>query len=75
MLMSMILKRRSCRIKEHSMDKLQEVLASFDKCSKAKASSNKKRKWREIEQLKEKFQLEKELKAYDDSLEHMLEDF
>ena len=56
------------------MDKLQEVLASFEK-PKAKASTNKKRKWREIEQLKEKFQLEKELKAYDDSLEHMLEDF
>ncbi len=57
------------------MDKLQEVLASFDRPAKAKASTNKKRKWREIEQLKEKFQLEKELKAYDDSLEHMLEDF
>lgn len=57
------------------MDKLQEVLASFEKQPKAKASTNKKRKWREIEQLKEKFQLEKELRVYEDSLEHMLEDF
>ena len=57
------------------MDKLQEVLASLEKQPKAKASSNKKRKWREIEQLKEKFQLEKELRIYEDSLEYMLDEF
>lgn len=57
------------------MDKIQDVLASFDNHSKAKESTNKKRKWREIEQLKERFQLEKELRFYDDSLEYMLEDY
>lgn len=57
------------------MDKLQAVLDSFDSKSKSKASTNKKRKWREIEQLKEKFQLEKELRIYEDSLEHMLDEF
>lgn len=70
-----IFKLCSCRKKEHSMDKLQAVLDSFEKQPKAKASTNKKRKWREIEQLKEKFQLEKELRAYEDSLEHMLDEF
>jgi len=57
------------------MDKLQEVLDSFEKRPKSKASTNKKRKWREIEQLKEKFQLEKELRIYEDSLEYMLDEF
>lgn len=41
------------------MDNLEEVLALFDKPSGSK-TSNKKRKWREIEQLREKFQLEKD---------------
>jgi len=57
------------------MNKLEELLGSLGKQPKANVSTNKKRKWREIEQLKEKFQLEKELKAYEDSLEFMLEDF
>jgi hypothetical protein len=57
------------------MDKLQQVLGSFGKRSKPSESTNKKRKWREIELIKERFQLEKELKAYEDSLEFMLEDF
>ena len=72
---NVIFKRCSCRKKEHSMDKLQEVLDSFEKRPKSKASTNKKRKWREIEQLKEKFQLEKELRIYEDSLEYMLDEF
>ncbi len=57
------------------MDKNPEVLASFDNKSKPKTSNNKKRKWREIEQLREKFKLEKELRIYDDSLEYMLDEF
>ncbi len=57
------------------MDKFQQVLDSLGTPAKSSSSNNKKRKWREIEQLKEKFQLEKELKAYDDSLESMLEEF
>lgn len=57
------------------MDKNQAVLDSFAKQAKAKTSTSKKRKWREIEQLKERFQLEKELRIYDDSLEYMLDEF
>lgn len=56
------------------MDKLQDILNSLGTQPKS-SSTNKKRKWREIEQLKDRFQLEKELKAYDDSLEYMLEEF
>jgi hypothetical protein len=57
------------------MDNLNKILDSFSVKSKAKPSSNKKRKWREIEQLREKFQLEKDLRIYEDSLEHMLDEF
>ncbi|ASP46773.1 DUF3545 family protein [Cognaticolwellia beringensis] len=57
------------------MEKFQQVLDSLGTQPKSSSSNNKKRKWREIEQLKEKFQLERELKAYDDSLESMLKEF
>lgn len=57
------------------MDNLSQVLKSVSQPAKGKTASNKKRKWREIEQLRDKFQLEKELKIYEDSLEHMLEEF
>ncbi|MGK2233451.1 MAG: hypothetical protein ACI92O_002656 [Colwellia sp.] len=72
---TVVLKSCSCRNKEHTMEKFQQVLDSIGAQPKASPSNNKKRKWREIEQLKEKFQLEKELKAYDDSLESMLKEF
>lgn len=55
------------------MDKLTGSIGKRN--SEPKASVNKKRKWREIEQLKEKFQLEKELKVYENSLEYMLDEF
>ena len=57
------------------MNKLQDVLNSLSKQEKSSSSTNKKRKWREIEQLKDQFQLEKELRVYEDSLEHMLDEF
>lgn len=57
------------------MNKLEQVLGSLGNQPKAATSNNKKRKWREIEQLKEKYQLEKDLKAFDDSLEYMLDEF
>ncbi|GAA5130256.1 DUF3545 family protein [Thalassotalea piscium] len=57
------------------MDKIEELLNSLGTPAKSSSSNNKKRKWREIEQLKEKFQLEKELKAYESSLDYSLEDF
>ncbi|MGB0938303.1 MAG: DUF3545 family protein [Colwellia sp.] len=56
------------------MDNSSQAVESLNQPAKAKASS-KKRKWREIEELMDKFQLEKELRIYDDSLEHLLEDF
>lgn len=52
---------------------IKEALNSFDQ-PKTK-NNNKKRKWREIEQLKEQYQLERDLKLYDDSLEYMLDEF
>jgi ElaB/YqjD/DUF883 family membrane-anchored ribosome-binding protein len=57
------------------MDNLSQVLKSVSQPAKGKIASSKKRKWREIEQLRDQFQLEKELKAYEDSLEYMLEEF
>ncbi|MCW8865679.1 MAG: DUF3545 family protein [Colwellia sp.] len=57
------------------MDNLNQVLESISQPAKAKATPSKKRKWREIEQLRDKYQLEKELRAYEDSLEYMLEEF
>lgn len=57
------------------MDNLDQVFKSVSQPAKEKNASNKKRKWREIELLRDKFQLEKELKIYEDSLEYMLEDF
>jgi len=57
------------------MKNLEDILGSLGNQPKAATNSNKKRKWREIEQLKEKFQLEKDLKVFDDSLEHMLDEF
>lgn len=57
------------------MGDLNPIIDSIEKQSKSKVTSNKKRKWREIEQLKEQFQLAKELRIYENSLEYMLEDF
>ena len=57
------------------MAKFQQVMDSLGTQPKSSSSNNKKRKWREIEQLKDKFQLEKELKVFEDSLEYMLEEF
>ncbi|MDP7593785.1 MAG: DUF3545 family protein [Litorilituus sp.] len=57
------------------MDHLNQVLQAISQPAKAKTTPNKKRKWREIEQLKDQFQLEKELRIYEDSLEYMLDDF
>ncbi|MCP4988949.1 MAG: DUF3545 family protein [Colwellia sp.] len=57
------------------MDKLNQVLESTNQVAKKRAASTTKRKWREIESLHDKFQLEKDLRIYEDSLEHMLDDF
>ncbi len=57
------------------MDNLNQVLESISQPAKGKKASSKKRKWREIEQIRDKFQLKKELRVYEDSLEYMLEEF
>ncbi len=57
------------------MDQLKEVMDSLGAKSKPSGNTNKKRKWREIEQLKDQFQLERDLKLYEDSLEYMLDEF
>lgn len=57
------------------MDKINQVLESKDQVTKKRAASTTRRKWREIESLRDRFQLEKDLRMYDDSLEHMLDEF
>jgi len=57
------------------MDKLNQVLKSTSQVTKKRVASTTKRKWREIESIRDKFQLEKDLRMYEDSLEHLLEDF
>jgi hypothetical protein len=57
------------------MDNINRALDSTEQPKKTRAGSNKKRKWREIELLRDKFQLEKDLKTFEGSLEYMLEEF
>jgi hypothetical protein len=57
------------------MDNINHALESTEQPKKTRANSNKKRKWREIESLRDKFKLEKDLKECGGSLEYMLEDF
>jgi hypothetical protein len=57
------------------MDKINQVLKSTGQVVKKRATSGSKMKWREIESIRDKFELEKDLRSYESSLEHMLEDF
>jgi hypothetical protein len=57
------------------MDKINQVLKSTNQVAKKRATSSSKMKWREIESIRDKFQLEKDLRSYESSLEHMLEEF
>lgn len=65
------IKKRLLYKKEHFMSTHQEVLDTQPKSTK----SNNKRKWREIELLKDQHQLEKELRALDNPLDYMLDDY
>ncbi len=56
------------------MDKINQVFKSTNQVAKKRATKTKM-KWREIESVRDKFQLEKDLRMYEDSLEHMLEEF
>jgi len=57
------------------MDKINQVLKSTNQVAKKRATSTTKRKWREIESIRDKFQLEKDMRMYEDSLEYMLDEF
>ena len=57
------------------MDNSNQILESVTQPATNRTTSTKKRKWREIESLRDKFQLEKELRIYEDSLEYMLDEF
>ena len=57
------------------MDKINQVFNSTNQVAKKRVASTTKRKWREIESLRDKFQLEKDLRSFENSLEHMLEEF
>jgi hypothetical protein len=61
--------------KGHLMDKINQVLKSTNQVAQKRAVSKSKNKWREIESLRDKFQLEKDMRTYDDSLEYMLDEF
>ncbi|WP_371378145.1 DUF3545 family protein [Thalassotalea aquiviva] len=56
------------------MDPFDSLVELIEGKSKPK-NKKEKRKWREIEQYKEKKELERELEFYDGSLEHLLEDY
>lgn len=58
------------------MDNNNQALGSSNQAVKKRATPvTKNRKWREIESIKDKVQLEKDLRVFEDSLEYMLEDF
>ena len=57
------------------MDNINQVLKSTNRVAKKRTASTTKIKWREIESMRDKFQLEKDLRMYENSLEHLLEDF
>jgi len=57
------------------MNKINQVLKSTNQVAKKRVASTTKRKWREIESIRDKFQLEKDMRIYEDSLEYMLEEF
>ncbi|WNC71502.1 DUF3545 family protein [Thalassotalea psychrophila] len=56
------------------MDPIDGLIQLIEGKSKAKTKAAKC-KWREIEQLKEKLELEKQIEFYDGSLEHLLEEY
>ena len=55
------------------MDKTIDLLSKFEQKTTAKAKTTTKYKWREIEMLKDKYELEKELRICEGLLEYSLE--
>lgn len=56
------------------MEKLDDILAAFTNKPNKTRSAPKKRKWREIEALKEKHQLKKELEELDWTADYAIDD-
>ncbi|WP_157465910.1 DUF3545 family protein [Colwellia sp. TT2012] len=56
------------------MDKINQIFKSTTQVGKKRVASTTKKTWREIESIRDKFQLEKDLRMYEDSLEYMLEE-
>ncbi|WP_018692097.1 DUF3545 family protein [Algicola sagamiensis] len=56
------------------MEMLDEVLSVIERSSSKKSPPAKKRRWREIEALKEKHRLKKELQSIDCTLDPQLDD-
>ncbi|MEW6998454.1 DUF3545 family protein [Colwelliaceae bacterium BS250] len=54
------------------MDPLDNLMELIE--GKSKAKTKQKQRWREIEQLKEKLELEKQIEFYEGSLEYLLEE-
>ncbi|MDN3651879.1 DUF3545 family protein [Thalassotalea ponticola] len=54
------------------MDPIESIMEIIE--GKPKSKGKPKRKWREIEQLKEKMALEKEIEFYNGSFDHLLEE-
>jgi hypothetical protein len=57
------------------MDNNNQVLEPINQVAKNRATPAKRINWREIESIKDKFQLEKDLRTFEGSLEYMLDDF
>ncbi len=55
------------------MDPIDSLVELIE--GKSKAKKKQKCKWREIEQLKEKLELEKEVEFFNGSFEHLLEEY
>jgi hypothetical protein len=55
------------------MDKAAELVSKIEKKPTTKAKTTTKYKWREIELLKDKYELEKELRICDGLLDYSLE--
>ena len=55
------------------MDKETELLSKFEQKTTAKSKTTTKYKWREIEMLKDQYQLEKELRICEGVLEYSLD--
>jgi hypothetical protein len=57
------------------MDNNNQVIESINQVAKNRVKASTRSKWREIESIKDRAQLKKDLRVFEDSLEYMLDDF